>query len=191
MKRYMQTAFVAAALIGSAVTALAGNVQTDYNHTVNFSQYTTYSWGQVKTTDPFYVNRVQEGVNKQLQAKGWKLLPSGGSVTVFATDKIHNQQEIQTMYDGLGGGWGGGWAWGGWGWGGGWGPGFGTDVATTSTINQNVGNLVIDIFEGNSKQILWRGIASENLSTNDSKNTKQLDGDIAKMFKGFPPKAGK
>jgi hypothetical protein len=95
------------------------------------------------------------------------------------------------MYDGLGGGWGGGWGWGGWGWGGGWGPGFGSGMATTTTTDQNVGNLVIDLFEGSSKQILWRGLATENLSSNGARNTKQLDQDIAKMFKTFPPKPGK
>ena len=179
MKRYLQTAILAAALMGTA-SAFAGNVQTDYDHSANFSQYKTYSWGKVKTTDPFFVTRVQDAVNQHLQAKGWTLAPTGGAVTIFATDNIHDQKEIQTMYDGLGGGWGGGW-----------GPGFGTGVSTTTTTNQNVGNLVIDMFDGNSKNILWRGLATENLSSNDNKNTKQLDGDIAKMFKNFPPKPGK
>src|ERR1700761_4548011 len=122
MKRYIQTACLAVALIGSGSLAFAGNVQTDFDHSANFSQFTSYSWGSVKTTDPFYVSRVQSAVNQQLQAKGWQLVPSGGSVTVFATDNVHDQQQIQTMYDGLGGGWGAGWGWGGWGWGGGWGP---------------------------------------------------------------------
>jgi hypothetical protein len=175
MKRYIQTAILAAALMGTA-TAFAGNVQTDYNHTANFSQYQTYSWGKVKTTDPFFVTRVQNAVNQQLQAKGWKLAPTGGSVTVFATDNVHDQQEIQTMYDGLGGGWG---------------PGLGSGLATTTTTDHNVGNLVIDLFDGSSKQIVWRGLATENLSSNDARNTKQLDEDIAKMFKTFPPKPGK
>jgi hypothetical protein len=50
---------------------------------------------------------------------------------------------------------------------------------------------VIDLFDGSSKQILWRSLATENLSSNDNRNTKQLDEDIAKMFKNFPPKPGK
>lgn len=117
-------------------------------------------------------------------------MPSGGAVMVFATDKIHNQQEVQTMYDGFGGGWGGGWGWGGWGWAGGWAdPGFGT--ATTTTTSQPVSNLVIDLFEGNSKKLLWRGLATEDLSSNEEKNTKKVDGDINDMFKNFPPKPGK
>jgi hypothetical protein len=68
-------------------------------------------------------------------------------------------------------------------------PGFGT--ATTTTSNQTVSNLVIDLFDANSKSLLWRGLATADLSTNASKNTNSLNNDIAKMFKGFPPKAGK
>ena len=70
----------------------------------------------METSDPFYVDRIKQAVNKELQAKGWQLAPSGASVTIFASDNIHNQKEVQTMYDGFGGGWGGGWGWGGWGW---------------------------------------------------------------------------
>src|SRR6202000_982837 len=134
MKRYMQAVVVVAALlIGSSMSAFAGNVRTDYDHSVNFSQYNTYSWGKVQSSNPFFVSRIQQAVDKQLQAKGWTLMPTGGSVTVFATDKISNQQQVQTWYDGLGGGWGGGWGWGGWGWRGGWAdPGFGTATTTTS-----------------------------------------------------------
>ena len=189
MKRYMQAVvMVAALLMGSSMVAFAGDVRTDYDHTANFSQYNTYSWGKVQTSNPFFVTRIQQAVDKQLQAKGWTLMPTGGAVTVFATDNIHDQQQVQTMYDNMGLGWGGGWGWGGWGWGGGWGH---NAIATTTTTNQNVGNLVIDLFDGSSKQIVWRGLATENLSSNDARNTKQLDEDIAKMFKTFPPKPGK
>jgi hypothetical protein len=178
-------------LLGSSMAALGGDVRTDFNHQIDFSQFHTYSWGKVQTSDPFYVTRIQQAVDQQLQAKGWQLMPSGGAVTVFATDNMHNHQETQTMYDGLGGGWGGGWGWGGWGWRGGWGfPGGGIGEATTTTVNQPVASLVIDLFDSNSKQLLWRGLASENLSSNAGKNTKTLDGDIKNMFKNFPPKPG-
>jgi|HubBroStandDraft_5_1064220.scaffolds.fasta_scaffold16187_2 hypothetical protein len=193
MKRHMQKVVMAIVLMGSSMAAFAGNVRTDYDHTANFSQYNTYSWGKVKSTDPFFGNRIQQQVDKELQAKGWTLKPTGGAATVFATDNIHDQQEVQTMYDGMGGGWGGGWGWGGWGWGGGWGlgGGLGSGIATTTTTDQNVGNLVIDVFDGSSKKLLWRGLSTDNLSSNAGKNTKMLDGDINNMFKNFPPKAGK
>src|SRR6201995_2934193 len=87
MKRYMLAVLMTVvALMGSSLAAFAGDVRTDYDHTANFSQYNTYSWGKVQTSNPFFVTRIQQAVDKQLQAKGWTLMPTGGSVTVFATD---------------------------------------------------------------------------------------------------------
>jgi hypothetical protein len=51
-----------------------------------------------------------------------------------------------------------------------------------------VANLVIDIFEAGTKNLLWRGLASEDLSSHADKNTRMLDGDLKKMFRDFPPK---
>jgi hypothetical protein len=188
MKRILNLGLAGALLLGSSIAALGGNVTTDYDHNVNFTQFHTYSWGSVHTSDPFYVSRVQQAVNKQLQAKGWQLMPSNGSVVIFATDQINNQQDVQTIYNNLGGGWGGGWGWDGWGWSGGQAT-LGGFVGASQT-NKSVGNLVIDLFEGGSKKLLWRGLATEDLSTNAGKNTKMLDGDINNMFKNFPPKPG-
>ncbi len=184
MKHSLSLALAGALLLGSSSIALADNVKTDYDHSVDFSQYHSYSWGQVKTSDPFYVDRIKQAVDQQLQAKGWQLVPSGGSTTVFAVGNVHNEKEVERMYNGLGPGWGGGWGWGGWGWGGG---GFGN--TTSTTINQPVGKLVVDIFDGNTKKILFRGISSGDLSNKAEKNTKNLNKDVDKMFKDFPPKS--
>ncbi len=188
MRCALNSIFATLVLVGGTVTAFADSVKSDYDHGADFSKFHTYSWGKVGTANPFYVDRIKQGVDKQLQAKGWRLVPSGGDATIFATDRVHNEKEMETMYDGMGGGWGGGWGWGGWGWGGGGGL---MGDETTTTVNQRVGKLVVDIFETGSKKLLWRGSSSADLSNNSSKNTKDLDKDIAKMLKDFPPKGGK
>jgi Domain of unknown function (DUF4136) len=71
MKCGLHLILAGALLLGSSVIALGDNVRTDYDHQANFSQYHTYCWGKVKTTDPFYVARIKAAVDKQLQAKGW------------------------------------------------------------------------------------------------------------------------
>ncbi|MBV8632661.1 MAG: DUF4136 domain-containing protein [Silvibacterium sp.] len=187
MKTFSHLTLCAALILGSAAVVSASNVRTDYDHTVNFAQYHTYSWGQVKTTDPFYVKRIKDAVNQQLQAKGWQPVATGGSVTIFCVDNLHNQKETQTMYDGFGGGWGGGWGWGAWGWGA---PG-GFGETTTTTTTQQVSHLVVDLFDSATKSLLWRGITDQDLSSNSDKNTKNLDNDIKRMFKDFPPKGGR
>lgn len=176
MKPGWKSAFATITLIVGASPLLAANVQTDYNHHVNFSEFHSYSWGRVTMANPFYVLRVKDEVNKDLQARGWRLQPSGGDVTVFAKGEVvHNQQQLQTYYAGLGGGWGG------------WGrDGFGESTTTTTT--QPVGMLVIDIFNSSPKNLLWRGSSQANLSTNSQTNTKDLNKNIEKMFKNFPPR---
>jgi uncharacterized protein DUF4136 len=160
-----------------ALPAFAYKVQTDYDHNVNFEQFHSYCWGHVKTSDPFYASRIRDRVNQNLQAKGWQLVTSKCDATIFATDQVHNQKQVETFYNGSGGGWG----WGRWG-----GGGFGT--STTSTFNQSVGHLVLDIFSTKDKELVWRGMTDQDLSTNTDKNTKALDSDIDKMLKDFPPK---
>lgn len=175
---------VIAAAVACVVSARADSVKSDYSHSADFAHLHTYSWGNVKTANPLYIDRVKQAVNQALQAKGWQMVPSGGDTTVFANGEIHDEKQLETMYDSFGPGWGGGWGWGGWGWGGG--GGFGT--ATTMTTTQQVGSLVIDIFTVSDKKLVWRGIIQRDISEKAEKNMKGVDKDIQKLFKDFPPK---
>lgn len=184
MKSLKMIALAAALCLSAGLYTFAADIKTDYDHHADFSRIHTYSWGQVNTSNPLYVDRIKEAVDKDLQAKGWQLAPSGGDVTVFAHGSVHNQKELETYYNGLGGGWGGRWGWGGWG-----GGGFGE--TTTEVNNRPVAMLVVDVFDGNSKNLLWRGSSTSDVSNTPDKNTKNLDKDIDKMFKDFPPKGSR
>ena len=161
-----------------ASTVSAQQVKTDYDRSANFAQYKTYSWEQVKTKDALDVDRVKSAVNAALGAKGWSQVDSGGDVSIIAVETTQNQQSLNTFYDGFGGGWG----WRRFG-----GGGFGE--ATTTTETYKVGTLVVDLFDTKTKQLLWRGTSSDTLSNNSSKNIKNLDKGVEKMFKHFPPGA--
>jgi hypothetical protein len=93
------------------------------------------------------------------------------------------------MYDGIGGGWGGGWGWGGWGgFGGGFGPdGFGE--STTTTENQRVEHLVLDIFDASNHHLLFRGVSDNDLSNKAGKNINNLTKDINDILKKLPRSA--
>ena len=159
-----------------ASTLSAQQVKTDYDRNVNFAQYKTFSWEQVKTKDPLDVDRIKSAVNAALTAKGWTRVDSGVDVSIVAMEITHEQQTLNTFYDGFGGGWG----WRDFG-----GGGFGE--ATTTTDTYKVGTLVVDLFETKTKQLLWRGSSSDTLSNNSEKNIKNLDKGVEKLFKNFPP----
>lgn len=157
-----------------ATAMFADHVSTDYDHAENFSQIKTYSWSKIQTKDSIWDDRVKDAIDKELAAKGWTQLPSGGDVALVAVEKTSVHQQYDTFYNGFGG-----WRR--------WGAGMGE--TTTSVENFKVGTLVVSMFNSNSKQLIWRGTSSSDLSGNPDKNTKKLDNDVQKMFKHFPPKA--
>ncbi len=93
-----------------AATAYASNVRSDYDHKVSFANYRTLSWGRINTSYPLNEYRAKADIQKDLESKGWRLISSGGAAKVVVLDKVHNEKELETMYDGMDGGWGGGWA---------------------------------------------------------------------------------
>jgi hypothetical protein len=163
-----------------ATALCAQQVKTDYDRSADFSQYKAYSWEKVQTQDPLWVGRIKDAVNADLTAKGWTQVASGGQVAIVAMEMTKNQQTLNTFYDGFGGGLG----WRRFG-----GGGFGD--ATTTTENYKVGTLVVDLFDANSKNLIWRGSASDTLSNKSDKNIKNLDKGVQKMFDHFPPEANK
>ena len=62
-------------------------------------------------------------------------------------------------------------------------------TATSTLIPEKVGNLMVDIFDGATKQLIWRGTASEVLSSKPDKNEKKMEESVDKMFKKFPPES--
>jgi hypothetical protein len=134
----------------------------------------------VKTQNPLDADRIKSAVNASLGAKGWTMVDSGGDISIVAMEITKNQQTLNTFYDGFGGGWG----WRRFG-----GGGFGE--ATTTTETYKVGTLVVDLFDTKTKELVWRGNASDTLSNNSNKNIKNLDKDVEKMFKQFPPGSSK
>jgi hypothetical protein len=150
--------------------AFAQDVKTDYDHHANFSQYHTYYWSKVKTSDPLWESRIQEAVDHELQSKGWQRVENDGDVALTAVGSSHNQREYQTFYDGMGG-----WRWGGFG------------ETTTQVENYQVGSLVVDLYDARNKQLIWRGVATDSLSSKPEKNEKKLEKSIDKMFEHFPP----
>ena len=172
------------ALVGMTLVfagmASAQQVKTDYDRSANFALYKTYSWEHVETKDPLNVDRIKHAVNAVLAARGWTPVDSGADVAVVAMEITRDQQTLDTFYDGLGGGWG----WRRFG-----GGGFGE--ATTTTDTYTVGTVVVDLFDTKTKQLIWRGSASDTLSNNSDKNIKNLNESVDKMFKHFPPGATK
>jgi hypothetical protein len=77
MKKLISAA--ASVLIAVSFTnlALADHVRRDYDHNRNFSYIRTFSFGEVKTSDPAFEDLLKGAMGEALSAKGWNLVSSG------------------------------------------------------------------------------------------------------------------
>jgi hypothetical protein len=169
---YLLIGLVIATILFFELAAHAARVSTDYDHSVNFEHYRTYSWAKVETASSLWDTRVKDAVSKELAAKGWSEVPSGGDAALVAVETTRTRQQLDTLYDGFGGR-----RWGGFG------------EATTTVERYKVGTLVVDMFDAGSKKLIWRAASQSALSGNPEKDTKNLDKEVQKMFQHFPPEA--
>jgi hypothetical protein len=161
----------------ATAVALFAAVRTDYDHKADFSRYHTYSWIGVNAGNSIWQDRIMSSVDAALSAKGWTKVQSGGDATVSAFGRTTQQNTLETFYTGYPG----------WGWRAAWwgmGPGM---TATTEVIPERIGNLTVDVFDGNTKQLIWRGEASDAVSDKPEKNEKKMEKAVDEMFKKFPP----
>jgi hypothetical protein len=178
MKLARTTVICTSFMLLALASGFAQNVQTDFDHQANFSQYKTYSWQEIKPADSLWDARIKAAVDAQLASRGLTRVDSDGDVAIVAIKTTQTQKTLQTFYDGFGGGW----RWRGFG-------GFGD--STTTEQDYKEGTLVVDLYDGKTKQLIWRGSAEGTLSDKADKNEKNLDKGVVKMFKSFPPGSAK
>jgi hypothetical protein len=170
---------VSAAAVTLFTTACGYSIRTstDYNQTVNFSNYRSFSIVSGNSSgNPLMDQRASADVRNTLTAKGWTEAPAGqadAAVVVHATTKTKHTYE--TLYDG----------WNGWNWR--WYGGYGPGRATTYVYDYKVGTLVVDIFDAKTKQAIWRGHATDALSNSAKSNAQATAQAVDKMFVNFPP----
>jgi hypothetical protein len=161
-------------MAASFFLTLAGYSQTvvvDWDHSAgNFSQFKTYAWVKPVRPTPNRLmdQRIVAAIDSQLASKGMKKVDD--SPDLFVTYGAGISQQTQTVATGTGGSWR---------WGGG--------MATVNQYVTNVGTLVVDIDDGKTKQLLWRGAAKGTLSDKPEKNSQKIDKAVAKMFQKYPP----
>ena len=174
----MRKLSLVAALALASTAAVAQDVKTDYDHAANFAAIKTFQakiatgWG-----NQISEKRVLDEFTQALTEKGWKSVDANPDAVVLLHGATEKQKSLNTFYSGGYGGYGYR----------GWGGMGGMGTATTTTSEFLVGTLVVDIFDAKSKQLMFRGTASDEISDKPEKNVKKVQKAADKMFKDFPP----
>ncbi len=185
----LRAGLLAAALLPLCSIASAQKISTDYDHKADFGRYHTFSVYKVQASNTLIEGRLREDIAQTLQSKGWQQVPQGGDVAVTAIGSVRDVQQYNTFYDGIGGG---GFGYGGWRGrygGGGWGnSGFGDSQTTVQNVP--VGNLVVDLYDSSTHQLVFRGMATDRLSSKPEKNDSKREKAVDKIFDKLPNHTG-
>jgi hypothetical protein len=172
-------------LVLTGCTAL--RVSTDYDPDTDFSGLRSYDWlpaPVIKTGDPevtynsLIESRIRSSVNEILQARGYRLSTESPDFLLAYHVNIDNKESVTYINDlyGYDPGWGyrGGWVF----------PR--TEVMVTE---YKQGTLVLDIVRAGNRQLIWRGVASDDVYADDTPADKQekIRAAVKEMLSQFPP----
>ena len=172
MKAIIRKAVTIAALCGSllmAGSAFAQKVSTDYDRAADFGNYRTYSWAMSTNPakEPLWEQRIMQDVDRQMAAKGFTKVDSNPDVYITYNGEMKEKVSLQGF--GTGGRWVGG-------------------SFSVNKYTEREGTLIIDMYDAHSKQLVWRGVATETASDKADKNIAKLEKVVVKLFKQYPPK---
>lgn len=173
MRKLAITLVILAAALTLACSTMTTSV--DYDHSVNWSNFKTF---QIMEGTPapttFTQKRIDDGITQALQAKGWQPTTSNPNILVYSHVKLSEEKQFTTTSMG-------GWGYRGWG-------GMGGGMATTTQQNIPIGTLIVDLVDPNTKEMVWRGMAQDQVKPN-GESAETINEAMQKLFQNFPPGA--
>lgn len=183
MKLITQTIATAVFLIVIAASvAQAQKVKVEFDKNVDFAKFKTYAWDPTPqaTGKPVLVAAIKAAINDELGKRGLTQVAENPDLYIAMYGAVDSDFAV-TYSDFYYGPYGV--------------PSFdqsflmwGMAPGTTNTAVVHKGQLVVDLIDAGAKKLVWRGIATQNLSDQPMKLVEQVNTAVEKLFAKYPPK---
>ncbi len=175
---------IALVLALAAIPAAAQKVYIDYDADADFGSYKTFAWGptpEVSLSDssPLMHSRIKNAIEYQLTTSG--AIEDTENPDVYVTYHGEESEGMRVDTNQWGYGYGGSWRWDPY-----WGGGMGSTTTTVSTYTK--GTLVIDIWDAETKKLIWRGSATATIPAKPEKQARLVDKAVEKLVKQWDKK---
>lgn len=156
-------------------------VTSDYDKTVDFSKYKTYSFAgwqdnSDKILNKFDKERILTALQAEFDKRNFKLIEGKGDATIVLYIMVEDKKST-TAYNNYVGGMG---------YRGGWGYGMGNVSTTYSESDYRQGTLVVDMYDEESKNLVWEGIIQTVVEEKPQKREKSIPKKVQKLMKQYP-----
>ncbi len=163
-------------------------VSADYDKSVDFSKYQTYSFAGWQDDSDKLLNdldkdRMRNAFQEEFAARNMKISSDNADAVVTLYLVVDNKTST-TAYTNYTGGMGYG-AGRGWGMGVG-GMGFGSSTTTYSENDYKQGTLVVDVYDASTSKLIWQGISQSTVQEKASKRDKSIPKKVSKLMKKYP-----
>jgi hypothetical protein len=172
--------------------AFAGKIYIDYDKEYDGSKNKTWAWVEADNatlaqTDPLLHSKIVETIAGYIKESG--VTQVDDDPDVYVTYHGSSKEEMSVNTTSMGYGYPGSWGYGSYGgYGGYYGRYYGGSYggyagsATSTVSSYQVGSLVIDIWDAETEEIVWRGIAADIvIPDNPAKLEKKIDKALSKM----------
>lgn len=183
MLRFLRFATVTISALAATGCATTMNVSSHVQPDVDFARFRTYDWGPADALptgdprldkNPFFQDRVQGTVEKQLAVRGFERLASGTPDLLIHFHASINQRIDVNRVDRERGYCSG-------------------DDCRAGVIEYEAGTLVLDIVDTRSNKVIWRGWARDSVSVegvldNQDRMARKIDEGVTRMLARLPPR---
>ena len=156
-------------------------VTSDYDKTADFTNYNTYTFAgwhndSDKILNEFDKKRILDALQAEFEKRGMQLVESSGdaAITLFIVVEGKTSTTAYTNYVG------------GMGYRGGWGYGMGNTTTTYSEDDYLEGTLVVDMYDEETKHLVWQGVIQTIVQENPEKREKTIPKKMKKLMKKYP-----
>ena len=190
-KKLSRWVLITATALLLASCASKPTIESDYDRTIDFSQYKTYGFfNPMGIENPnyssIYGSIFRDAIGKEMESRGYKQ-SDHPDLVINVSGRLQDKTKVTTTSDPyMGGGYYGyrRGAYGAWG-----GYGYGT---STHVSNYTEGTVNVDIVDLAQKRMVWEGVAVGRINEkNTSDDTRaNIYAGIQEMFAGYPFRAG-
>jgi hypothetical protein len=159
-----------------SVIAQAQRTSFDFDRTADFPRFRTYAWVPgTAAGEPFLDKRIESAIDSLLVSKG--LTKTANKPDVFV--RYHIGLGMQKSVNGFGSGSGP------------YGPHGGLDTFDALLKDIPVGGLVIDLVDASRRELVWRGVAVDEIDVEakPEKRDTAVNKAVEKILKNYPPKS--